>query len=386
MRNPRNWLVGSALAFLFVLMVWLAAENLRRQDERLLPALATFSSQPSGARALRLWLDALGYPIVNRNPQQYEIPRETRLLCIFQPRDSFTPEELETLDAWVSAGGHLLFVTDQPFYFTNALLEHFEIEILTADESTVSSNFPTVTSRAQLAQSHYLKMSHAGFQNILSNGDGAVAMWFAHGEGQVLVTTLTDSFSNAGLQVQDNPRLVLSLIEYASDFSAPAETPIWFDEFHHGEPPRNSKGLTESLYGTAPGKAFLLAVAILLVALWLSGKPLGRPFPLPNTAEVRAPKEYVSAIANLFRRANQTATIAQHYLQSLKRNYSQRYRIPADLPTDDWLRAVESTCPDADIPTLRKIIHNLQNPRINPNDLLKLAHQVSELIEKRKIK
>ncbi|HUN23026.1 MAG TPA: DUF4350 domain-containing protein [Anaerolineales bacterium] len=386
MRNPRNWLVGSALACLFVLTVWLVAESLRRQDERLLPELATFSSQPNGARAVRLWLEALGYPIVNRNPQRYLIPAETRLLCIFQPQDVFTPEELETLDAWVKAGGRLLLVTDDPFYLRSALLEQFDIEILVENEQAVSPNLPTVTSRADLAKSRYLKSPHAELQNILTNGEGAVAIWFRYGEGQVLVTTLTDSFSNAGLQAQDNPRLALSLIEYASNFSDPAETPIWFDEFHHGEQPRDSKGLTESLYGTAPGKAFLLAVVILLVALWLSGKPFGRTLPLPTTAEVRAPKEYVSAIANLFRRAKQESTIAQHYLQSLKRDYSQRYRIPADLPTDDWLRAVESTCPDADIPALRKMIHHLQDPRITQNDLLKLAHQVSELIEKRKIK
>src|SRR5207244_4013217 len=49
------------------------------------PPLTSRSNQPNGARALRLWLEGLGYHVTELNRRPYAVDADTRLLLVLAP-------------------------------------------------------------------------------------------------------------------------------------------------------------------------------------------------------------------------------------------------------------------------------------------------------------
>ena len=56
-----------------------------------------------------------------------------------------------------------------------------------------------------------------------------VLVSFEQGKGRVILGTVTDPFTNAGLKQTGNPEFVLNILALAR-----VKGMVWFDEWHHG--------------------------------------------------------------------------------------------------------------------------------------------------------
>src|SRR4051794_2335714 len=93
-------------------------------SERQIP-LTVYSAEPSGAKALRLWLEALGHPVSTIEGERYEVPRGTGTVMLLEPSVSVSRDEAATLEQWVRNGGRLV-VADRGIW-TSGLLRRFGV-------------------------------------------------------------------------------------------------------------------------------------------------------------------------------------------------------------------------------------------------------------------
>src|SRR6266700_1012086 len=111
MKRPGRdlWLVIGLLALLGVVTALAAA---RQTQQSAPPPLASFSNAPDGTRALKLWLQALGYTVRDDSPDPFAVPAGARLAFMLEPTTEVSAAEWKTLDTWVQAGGTLVLAGD----------------------------------------------------------------------------------------------------------------------------------------------------------------------------------------------------------------------------------------------------------------------------------
>ena len=101
-----TWL---ALGLLIMLLGVVFAAAAQRTEQEKPPPLASFSSEPDGAEALRLWLQDLGYQTHHEPQTAFRPPDDASLLLILEPSTlGIDSEDWSIVDAWVKRGGTLL--------------------------------------------------------------------------------------------------------------------------------------------------------------------------------------------------------------------------------------------------------------------------------------
>src|SRR5581483_11523150 len=85
-----------------------------------------------GAKALRLWFDALGYSVTTIEGEQYAVPRNVGTVLVLAPSESVDRDEAATLEQWTRGGGRLV-VADRGVW-TSGLLRRFGVSIRPLDD------------------------------------------------------------------------------------------------------------------------------------------------------------------------------------------------------------------------------------------------------------
>ncbi len=379
-RLPRDtWLVILLLVLLVALTVLAAIWEARGGIER--PALASDSTQPNGAHALWLWLEALGYRPDATVTSTFAIPEQADLALILEPElPGISELEWEPIDEWVSAGG-VLIVAGEGFGTVFSLAHYdFAINYLDGDDHETRWGTP-------LFDSPPVTLDHVRPRAVLSSErqdftplifvEGQPAMVaFNQGEGLVILSTLTFPLMNEGLRLDQNARFALNLITLAGDGGT-----VWFDEWHHGRRGlgiETAQGPWNWIRQTPAGRALLYTATVAFIALVLGGRLFGRPVPLPEEQQRRAPIEHLTAIANLNRRAGHRRVVLQRYHRELKRELGSRYGVPASLPDDEFVERLTTYQPDLDGPALAQLLSRMRATDVSEREMLLLAQQVTE--------
>ncbi|MCP4415126.1 MAG: hypothetical protein GY805_00790, partial [Chloroflexi bacterium] len=221
----------------------------------------------------------------------------------------------------------------------------------------------------------FLRPNRSDFVTLTANASGRpTAVVFAEGNGRIILTTLTEPFSNAGLNTEGNVELLLNLINGTPELKG-----IWFDEWHHGIRPAATDALASNnwLQRTPVGQSLLLLLAIIFVGLILRGRHFGRPVQLPKNRARRAPLEYIRGIANLSRRAGHRTAVLQDYHHRLKRSLGHRYRLNPNLPDDEFIARLASYQPNLDTNALRQLLNKLSQNNISENEMVQLAREAT---------
>jgi len=108
--SRESWLAIGLFVVLVGITVVAAASQ--AQQARHMPPLASYSSAPDGARALWLWLQALGYQVSDEVGDRFAVPREAGIAFLLEPTAEITNRERQLLDDWVQDGGTLVVVDD----------------------------------------------------------------------------------------------------------------------------------------------------------------------------------------------------------------------------------------------------------------------------------
>ena len=348
------------------------------------PPYASTSAAPDGTLALSRWLTRLGYDVSTQAEDTFEPPGDAALILMLQPNQLVTSDEWSSLDKWVTGGGTLLIAGDS---FTAALaISHYHFTLRYLDQPAMALTIqtpllaaPPIASAANVQADAYLSANRADFVTHLGVAQGPVLVSFRQGKGRVLISAAPFPFSNDGLKDASNPPLVLNLVRSTAQAGG-----VWFDEWHHGLRASDTvDGPGSWLTTTLGGRSLLYVALVIFVALLLQGRSFGKPLVEPQERTRRAPLEYITAIANLNRRAGHRHALLADYHHRLKRELGRRYRLSPSLDDDEFCRQLATYRPDLNAAELLDLLRRLQRPGSGENELVDLAARASAWLDDR---
>ncbi len=377
-----SWLAIGLLITLVLVTIAAAISQAQDKSARNLPELSSSSSAPNGAKALQLCLDELGYAVSAQVSQEFRPPENTSLILMLEPSFTITPSEWELIDTWVGKGGTLVLAGNR--WGAALAFKHFDFDLASLSEEIDTlipqpplQVRPALTGPVSVHTQSYLETDRGDFIAHLADGSRPVLVSFTAGEGEVILSTAPFSFSNAGLKEAGNPELVLNLV------GAAQKGGVWFDEWHHGLRPEQAQvtGPGDWLRRTPAGHSVLYVAGVIFVALLRQGRRFGRPVPLTKTITRRSPLEYITAIANLSRRAGHRQATLQAYRQKLKRDLGKRYQLNPTLPDDEYVAQLGRYDPTLDQDALRELLIRLDSSKTNESEMVQLAAQVADQLQ-----
>ena len=385
MKIRRDVLMVSGL-LIVLLLVTVFASIFQTKTEQI-PPLSSESNLPNGARALRLWMEEMGYQVNNAPGSEYAVPAETRAVLILEPSlsSNITSEEWKTLRAWVSEGGLLLLASREIWFnLTTANLPVSATSLTGAQKTVLPAapifRAPPVMRPLRLAPRFAFVFQQGQKILPLLDVDGrSVAVDIPEGKGHIILVADSGFLTNAGLKEPGSGEWMLNVLA-----ELPAGSAIWFDEWHHGERATGEQtnlGPEAWLTNTPSGLALLYAFVVNFVFLLLAGRRFGRPVPLQRDMVRRAPLEYVTALAGLNQRAGHRRALLQHYRVSLKRAFGRRYRMDAGLPDDEYVAQLARYKPDLDSAALLNLLQRLNQKNVSETQMVQLAREAAGWIQ-----
>ncbi len=367
------------LGLIFVLMLLTTLAIVRQTQEQELPPLYSQSSQPDGAKALRLWLEKLGYRANNSLVSSYEVPQETDVLLVLQPTVVFSEQEFEIMDDWVREGGTLILAGSSTPAILLARQFEFNLRFLPQQRQPLHSQTPLMASPPleQPSQGNYTtgwQSERDDYVTHLAGADIPTVISFEHGRGRVILSSSAYPFSNEGLKEPGNPQLVLNLLSAESEGER-----VWFNEWHHGLKATGPdiSGPVDWLRQAPAGRALLYTMVVILLALALGGRSFGKPLPLPDNRRRRPPLEYITALANLSRRAKHRHSVLADYHYRLKRGLGQRYRLDPTLSDDQFVSQLAQYNSAVDSQALLALLSRLGRAEVSEAEMVELASDAS---------
>ena len=378
-RLSRDSRLGIGLVVLLVLITALAATQKETQQEY--PVLSTLSSAPNGALALKLWVQELNYDVDEQVLAEFEPPEDASILFMLEPLFP-TEGELESVDTWVEEGGTLIAIGEA--YGMLSLIDHYEFffNFLPANPEAPAidaplllspSTFELTNARVRLA----LDSERDDYVTLVTYAGQPVLVSFEQGKGRVILGTLSQSLTNAGLKEGGNPELALNILALAK-----AKGPVWFDEWHHGEQGGEQLlGPGEFLRSTPVGRSLLFVVFAVFIVLFLQGRGFGRPVPLPQEIKRRGALEHVTGIANLSRRAAHRSAVMIHYHDQIKRKLGHRYRLDPGMDDEQYVDKLSGYNPSIDRNELLNLLKRLKRKDVSETEMVHLAGEASKWID-----
>ncbi len=380
MKARRDLFLTVGLLLILVLIVVGIGLFQSRQD--LVPPLSSSSNTPDGARALRLWMEALDHSVSIQAGESFSIPPNVQVVFILEPLSLYpiTTDEWKSIEDWVSGGG-VLFLASQNIsaVVTGSSIDFKMIQTLRGpvDFSPAAPllRYPPLRTPVTMRSWALFEGGEEGQISLLSSDKGSAAIEVELGQGKMILVGDTSFLTNAGLKDPISAALALNLFS-----SLPPGGSIWFDEWHHGE---RTVGVTASgpqawLQNTPAGRAVLFSAAVIFIALLLAGRRFGRPVPLPNEQARRAPIEHVTALANLNRRAGHRGALMRDYRASLKRAFGRRYRLDPELPDEQYVARLASYNPKLDSTALLNLLKRLNRRKFTEAQMVQLAREAAE--------
>ncbi len=346
--------------------------------------LDSASTRPLGAKAFRLWLDEMGYSTSDRTLTNFAPPIDSTIVLMLEPTVPVTNREMETLEAWIEAGGTLFVTGDGDV--VRQVAGYFDVANVTvfAIDAPVTALHPRLHTLAQwdtrtLSPNIIFEPQMDEFIPLLAIEDGLVALAIPMGEGMVQLSALDAPFANYA--IEENAELALNLLAFSGAID---EGTLWFDEWHHGVRtlvnPDAIIGPSAWLRQTRAGQALIYVGGLLFVMLLWQGRRFGRPIPLKTQQTRRAPLEYVTAIANLNRRADNRSAVLNEYKRRFKRQIGARYHIDPTQPDPDFLSALRRANGHLDIEEVATVLHRLTTVR-DEGEMVAISAEVADWLQ-----
>ncbi len=373
-----------ALALLLILVAFTLLQGEPRVPRPFDPS----SPDATGLRALWLWLEGMEYVVERNDGATFAMPPDSALIFVFPNQHLYSAEEANQLQSWVDAGGTLVLIGPAPS--DAALIDAFQVAPGPAVEGmfvAVDQQQPLLPDLATPIQlgsaTATLDMSDAlAALPVLATSDGQVSLAIQYvGQGVVWHLSLSHSLINEQLRDPAQATLVPALLRHT-----PAGGRIVIDTYHLFGPdttPSNTiTSLQDWLYRTPMGWAVLFGLAVTLLFLLLQGRRLGPPIPTQEEMRRREGAEYVTAMANLLRRGQQRAFVAEHHKQRLKRTLGRALNVRPDPDDATFLRQLQQTeraLSPEESQQLATLLRTLSE-KVNEQNLTQAVSQVDTLL------
>lgn len=362
----RSWIALGAMVVVVFLLVALRGNTTSNSS----PNHASTSDAPNGSSALRAYAAALGHR-AGSVEGDFSLPSTPGLLFVLTP-GSFSPNEAQQLNSWVSSGGVVVYAAeDGDLLLNQAFGLRWSRDTVTS--GSLRAGAPIlggVNSLAGAGDARILDARAAQIPLIRNHSGGAVALQQPIGRGQLVVLTDPLVLCNGYLALADNGRFAADLIAMA-----PSGGQILFDEFHHGAAATESP-LTAWM--TTPwGLTLVAAVAILFIGLALRGRAFGPPIPLRARSE-RSSAEYAAAVGSLLHRTGARQLTLETLLTAARRAVAERIGLGSDIPPDQLNATIAQRAPAA-AAELARAEQDLGKASLSEAELLAMARHLHDL-------
>ncbi|MBV8084432.1 MAG: DUF4350 domain-containing protein [Chloroflexi bacterium] len=344
-----------------VFAVLCAAAWIRQSTaQQVYPRGSSFSTQPSGSRALMLWMNAAGIQAQRREAAAGSKASPDELLLI-EPLVPLLPPDKARLDAVADRGGTLVLAGN---FAIRSFLDALGItsKVGQLEEQGMTDGGLIVSMNTALS------LQASDGTPLLTAADGSVlALREPYRQGTVIALASATPLTNEGLRENDTARFVYEQIVSRM----PANAVVAFDEAYH-QPPGGGSPLSFGPDTILPfalrnsaGAAVLYACGLVFLFLVLSGRRLGPPVP-PAQAEAasRTMYEQVQAVAGLYRRSRQFAGLRAHFTTHYRRQATRALGTTSG-ELDRALAAVESAPSEkalaADVASVEALLADLPN-------------------------
>ena len=327
-----------------------------------------------GTLALYTWLGELGLN-VSRVSGTFSLANAD-VLVEYDPTDDFSTGELTTVTNFVRGGGDVIIAIDGATRGPALpLLQQLSVRVGSdSPAGTASPAQPFVPAddvRSVPTGAGVSFLQDGPLVPLLLQNRAVVAGAVQQGSGRAYVLGNAQPLSNDGLRRGDSAYLFLGLLSRARGGH------IAFDEFHHGE--SDTAAGAAGIFDGPLGIAALLAVALVLVTLAITGRRVGRPMAADNTALVPSATTYVSAMGDLFARSRQRGMIAARYADELKRVVGEATGVAPGVDDAAFVAALAAAGSErsAGVAALLRRARDLAAAQPDERALLRLARDVA---------
>jgi len=327
-----------------------------------------------GTLALYTWFARLGLD-VNRIRGSFDLRSSDVVFC-YDPTVALSASDVAAAMAFLRSGGDLV-VAITPDTLANAapLLGRLNIEPAVVQGSGVATVGQPFDSTDRV---HAVPVG-AGLTFIdqqplvpllVEHEHVVMGMERVGVSGRIYVLGDTQALSNDGLRHDDSAYLALSLLQRARGGR------IGFDEYHHGE--SNTVTGAGAIFDGPVGLAALLVALVVLLAVALNGRRLGKPARDAGAFTIPSATAYVTAMGQLFSRSRQRGPIAARYADELKRRIGSATGVDWHLDDAAFCAAI-AVSGDRGAPALAALLAHarvLASGRPDESELLRLARDV----------
>lgn len=403
MKFPRLNRSDRVIAAILVVMVILSAlvSSMLLPTERqgsLFTQPSTFHNDESGAKAMWLAIDRLGYD----HAQLRRTMTDTTLapldaLFVLAPLVPFEEDEARTLRKWVENGGVLVYV---PSVFDSlGWLETKQVGDRKMDDKSprriartgeaLSSDDPLLRGIEQLSTQPAIRFDAANpvksnalhgatATTIWRDEDGAVLVRIKLGRGQILALGDSYPLSNLGLKDPGNAALLAAFLEATA--GPQGNGTIGFDEYHHGYLQRDMSPVAMwklLIHGGRGWGATQLIFAVAL-ALFLAAVRFGAARDL-FVRRRRQQGEFIEAAGAMLAKAGGVQLAWETMCRQYRSALARAVGLPATTPVHDLVEVAQQRG-SGDL----SILATTDAARIGHRDLLHMAQRCHDAIERLK--
>jgi hypothetical protein len=328
------WILAGLL-ILFAVMTTVIASYIPEAPETT-PRRTTFSAKPGGLKAAYLLLQQSRVPVERLTVAPAVWPTKAGVVITATPYAAqgmvniWSKDETKQVQRWVERGGVLLVMDNE----TDGLLEKFGLEVDTHLKSdvTLPPQQPTVFLRrvrgVRFPERERIKKHPQDAVSLF--GDTRPAMVaLRRGRGMIYVLATPAVFENRTLLQADNARFLVQLVQYIRRDGGK----VYFNEYHQGymQP--------ESLWTIIgkPGQfAFYQFLLTAILISYSAARRFGLPRPMPPPSRVSS--EYVTSLADLYRRAGARDAALDGVYQVFWRDLCRAAGVPPDTAKQEVIR------------------------------------------------
>ncbi|MBI2983204.1 MAG: DUF4350 domain-containing protein [Chloroflexi bacterium] len=362
-------------AVLFVATLAISALTSGTDETGLSRSASVLDEGPGGSAVLRRWLDGLGIQtrVLSGDRFAPDVERE-KVVFVLGATEPLTPADVSSLRDFASSGGTVVVATEAGA--TEALLLNALGVRLTAfaplGELDVVGALASATGARTVSvdRARELDLGSRGLP-VARSQRGPVAAAVREGSGAIFVVGSLAPFLSGQIGDAQNGRFVLALADAAIRSSGA----VAFDEYHHGAHP--APDVLAILERTWPGRALLVAGALVLLYVVLTGRRLGPALPLEHRP-ARSSLDHVRAFAGLVRRSGHGEIARERLRHDLRAGIARAVGMDPRAPAERLFGALAHASPER-AAEARDVDALLARP-LRDGDLLRTVRRIDELV------
>jgi len=316
---------------------------LEQPQQTAFDSYSSYDAASGGYRGLYELLQREGVPVERFEQQLALLDPSVDTLVYAEPLD-FDPRQIaptaadvSVLEAWVRAGGRLLYIGHDDTAAKKKVLglPFSRPASAQAHPPRIAPSLQTagVASLGSASTPQRWLLPHGKTVSLFDDGKGPVIVRYAFGHGTVTAVIDETLFDNANLARADRPRLAYALAQPGK-----AGGTVSFDETQHGY-------LTPEHWWSVVPRPFAIALAIALLALLaaLAGAAvrLGPPI-LPRPRDDRSSADFIDALATLLERGKAARAAMQDAAESTARTIARALGLRSGASANEIAERIES--------------------------------------------